>query len=64
MCLYSSDGSVVSFQKTTAAVLDSLAVFLKTTVAVVPKFTTAVAVAVITYIFNLTKNWKKEKYMH
>ena len=30
-----SDGSVVSFQKTTVAVLDLLAVFLKTAVAVV-----------------------------
>ena len=34
-CIESSDGLVVSFQKTAVAVLASLAVFLKTTVAVV-----------------------------
>ena len=48
----SSDGSVVSFQKTAVAFLASVVVFLKTAVAgpnmVVLKLTTAVAVAVIT----------------
>ena len=34
---YSSDGSVVSFQKTALAVLASLVVFLKTAVAVVKR---------------------------
>ena len=41
-----SDGLVVSFQKT--AVVASVVVFLKT------------AVAVITYNFNSTKNWRKK----
>ena len=34
LCMYISDGSVVSFQKTAVAVLASVVVFLKTAVAV------------------------------
>jgi len=49
-CVTASDRSVVSFKKTAVAVLASLAVFLKTAVAVVPKSITAVAV--IKYNFN------------
>ena len=44
----SSDGTVVSFQKTMVAVLAPVVVFLKTVVAVVLKLTTVVTVAVIT----------------
>ena len=44
--IYSSDGSVVSFQK--SSVVASVVVFLKTAFAVVLKLTTAVVVAVIT----------------
>ena len=47
----------MSLQKTAVAFLASLAVLLKTAVAVVPKLTTAVAV--ITYNFDITKSWKK-----
>ena len=49
----------MSFQKTVVAVIASVAVFLKTVVAVVLKLTTAVAI--ITYNFNSTKNWRKLK---
>ena len=44
MGMHTSDGSVVSFQKTAVAVVTSVVVFLKTTVAVVLKLTTAIAV--------------------
>ena len=47
--LLTSDGSVVSFQKTAVAVLASVVIFFKT------------AVAVITYNFNSTENWRKFK---
>ena len=56
VCFQTSDGSVVSFQKTAVAVGATVAVFLKTVDAVVLKLTTAVAVAVIIYNCNLTKN--------
>ena len=52
----SSDGSVVSFQKTVVAVVTSVVVFLKT--AVVLKWITAVAVEVITLNCNSTKYWR------
>ena len=50
-----SDGSVVSFQKTTVAVVSLVVVFLQT--AVMLKLTTAVTV--ITYNFNATKYWRE-----
>ena len=54
-----SDGSVVSLKKIVVAVVNTVGVLLKTAVAVVLKLTTAVAV--ITYNFKLTKNWRKKK---
>ena len=55
----------MSFQKTAVAVLASVVVFFKNrgcgSNAVVLKLITAVAVAVITYNCNSTKNWRKLK---
>ena len=55
--IYTSDGSVVSFQKSVVTVVTLPAVFLKITVAVVIKLTTAVAVVILTTALRLSKKY-------
>ena len=57
--IYTSDGSVVSFQKSAVTVVTLPADFLKITVAVVIKLTTAVAVVILTTALRLRMQLSK-----